>query len=65
MKYKVTCKIEGNYTEKRIECREMTIKDGAYCFWVGEWGETNKLIWAFPVMFTIIELIETTPKEIV
>lgn len=58
VKYTVECKIDGNYTRKQIECREMTINDGAYCFWTGEHGQTNKLIWAFPVMFTIVKRIE-------
>jgi hypothetical protein len=57
-RYKVTCRIENEAWIKTIECREMTIKDGAYCFWTGEYGNTNRLIWSFPVMFTIIEAIE-------
>ena len=54
-KYKVRCHIGNAYTERLIECREMTIKDGSYCFWTGEYGETNKLVYAFPVMYTIVE----------
>ena len=40
-RYKVTCRIETEAWIKTIECREMTIKDGAYCFWTGEYGNTN------------------------
>lgn len=62
-KYRVECKIDGNYTQKQIECREMTIEHGSYCFWTGEYGETNKLLWAFPIIFTIVEgLPETETK---
>ena len=45
-KYKIEC---------RIGDREMTINDGAYCFWTGEYGTTNRLVYAFPVMYTIVE----------
>ena len=55
IKYKVECRIAGEDIEKYIECREMTIKEGSYCFWTGELGATNRLAWAFPIMFTIVE----------
>jgi hypothetical protein len=54
-RYLITCRIENEVWRKDIRCREMTIKDGAYRFWTGEYGTTNRLIWAFPVAFTIIE----------
>jgi hypothetical protein len=54
-KFKIKCQIGSHYTEKLIDCRELTIKDGAYCFWTGEYGTTNKLVYAFPVMYTIVE----------
>lgn len=54
-KFRVECRIEGNFTRKEITCREMTIRDSSYCFWTGEVGETNRLAWAFPIMFTIVE----------
>jgi hypothetical protein len=54
-KYRVHCRIDGNYTQIDIECREMTIEHTSYCFWTGEYGKTNRLEWAFPIMFTIIE----------
>lgn len=54
-RYRVECKIDGNYTRKEIECREMTIEHNAYCFWGGEYGNTNKLLWAFPIMYTIVQ----------
>ena len=53
--YRVHCRMGGHYTQKDIECREMTIKDGSYCFWAGEYGATNRLLWAFPVSRTIVE----------
>jgi len=53
--YRVHCRIDGHYTQKDIECRAMTIEDGAYCFWRGEIGITNTRAWSFPVMFTIVE----------
>lgn len=54
-KYRVECKIDGNYTRKEIECREMTIIHSSYCFWEGEIGTTNRLVYAFPIMFTIVQ----------
>jgi len=64
-KYRVECSIDGNYTSKVIECREMTIDHNSYCFWNGEHGATNRLSWAFPVMCTIVEgLSDTEPTPI-
>jgi hypothetical protein len=60
--YKVKCRIDGDVTVEYIQCREMTIKDGAYCFWEGEYGDTNKLISAYPVMFTIVTNVEDGPR---
>lgn len=57
--YAVFCYIPGCSTQCKISCREMLIRDGAYTFWRGEYGETNKLIACYPVMYTIIELVET------
>ena len=59
--YRVTCKIDSNYTLKEIECREMTREDGAYCFWTGDYGATNRLSWAFPIMFTIVQGLPDSP----
>lgn len=58
--YRVTCKVDGTYTQKTIECREMTIEHNSYCFWDGELGRTNRLLWAFPIMFTIVEGLTDT-----
>lgn len=54
-KYNIKCNINNDVTRKVIECRTMTIEDGAYCFWTGEIGITNKLICSYPIMFTIVE----------
>ena len=54
-KYRVECRIDGIHTIKEIECRSMEIDRGCYCFWTGEIGKTNRLAWAFPIMFTIVE----------
>jgi len=59
-KYSVICRIGDSLIMKTIECREMSIKDGSYCFWSGEYGKTNRLLWAFPIMFTIVEGIHET-----
>ncbi len=56
--YRVECRIDGCQTNMKIQCRELTISNGAYCFWAGEYGETNKLMYAFPVMFTIVENLQ-------
>lgn len=58
VKYKVSCYIPGRLIEDEIECREMTINDGAYTFWEGEYGSTNKIIASYPITFTIIERIK-------
>ncbi len=58
-KYKVVCRIDGSQTVMEIECRELTISNGAYCFWSGEYGQSNKLLYAFPVMFTIVQNLQT------
>lgn len=60
--YRVHCRIEGNYTQKEIKCREMTIEHSAYCFWIGEYGQTNRLAWAFPIMYTIVEGLPDTEQ---
>lgn len=54
-RYKVICKLDGNTYTQFIECREMTIDGGSYLFWEGAYGETNRLMWAFPVSRTIVE----------
>jgi hypothetical protein len=56
--YRVYCKIPGTSVEGTIEAREMTVNEGAYMFWKGEYGETNKLIASYPVAFTIVETVE-------
>jgi hypothetical protein len=60
--YKVTHKHDGNSTVRIIKCREMTIEHGSYCFWTGDHGATNRLAWAFPIMFTIIEGLPDTEE---
>ena len=62
-KFKARCWVGNTYTERIIDCREMTIKDGSYCFWTGEYGTTNKLVYAFPVMYTIVEGIHENETE--
>lgn len=54
VKYNVFCCIPGFSTEEIIECREMTIKEGAYTFWEGGYGEENKIIASYPIAFTVI-----------
>lgn len=54
----VDCHIPGTNVDADIEARELTLNEGAYCFWVGEYGETNKMIYSFPIQYTIITLIE-------
>jgi len=56
--YEFFCYIPGCSTRGKITCREMLIQGSAYTFWRGEYGETNKLIACYPVMYTIIELVE-------
>lgn len=56
--YEFFCYIPGCSTRGKIKCREMLIQGGAYTFWRDEYGETNKLIACYPVMYTIIELVE-------
>lgn len=55
VKYKVFCRLDGISFNEVIECREMTISDGAYTFWVGEYGQDNMIIASYPIMNTIIE----------
>lgn len=61
MKVKVKCKIDGTYWDEIVECHSYFIKEGAYIFCKkGGWGayEYENVIKTFPVMFTIVELIE-------
>ena len=60
--YKVIHKHDGNTTIQKIECREMTVEHSAYCFWIGEYGQTNRLAWAFPIMYTIVEGLPDTEQ---
>ena len=53
--YKVKCYIPGRSIDTTIEAREMTVKDGAYQFWKGNYGSTNELIASYPVVFTVVE----------
>jgi hypothetical protein len=62
-RFKVRCKIDGDVWEQIIECREMTIDHNSYCFWTGDYGATNRLIWAFPAMFTVVEGLEDINPE--
>ncbi len=63
--YRVVHKHDGVSTNQKIECREMTIEHSSYCFWTGAYGATNRLTWAFPIMFTIVEgLPDTETTEI-
>lgn len=58
--YKVNCYIPGqNIITSTIEAREMTVKDGAYQFWKGNYGQTNELIASYPVTFTVVRTAET------
>ena len=59
-RYRVECRIADRLITKQIECREMTIGHNSYCFWTGEIGATNRLVWAFPIMFTIVEGLPDT-----
>jgi hypothetical protein len=61
--YRIMCHIPGTHIETKIEARELTVKDGAYQFWTGEYGETNRLIASYPVGFTVIETEEPAPEE--
>lgn len=53
--YIVNCYIPGQSIRTTIEAREMTVQDGAYQFWKGNYGPTNELIASYPVVFTIVE----------
>jgi hypothetical protein len=55
IKYRVKCYIHGMSETKIIEAREMTVNEGAYMFWKGEYGQTNELVASYPVAFTIIK----------
>ena len=59
-RYRVRHKHDGMKTTQTIECREMTIEHGSYCFWTGCKGTTSRLAWAFPIMFTIVEGLPDT-----
>jgi hypothetical protein len=62
-RYKVRCNVNGHVHEHTIECREMTISHNAYCFWAGEHGDKNRLIYSFPIMFTIVEGLPDVNSE--
>jgi hypothetical protein len=57
-KFKVECYIPGHSWSEIIEAREVTLDEGAYCFWRGEYGETNTLVKSFPIMYSVIETME-------
>lgn len=57
------CHIPGTNINTQIEAREMTVKEGAYQFWAGEYGETRRLIASYPVQFTVVETEEPVPQE--
>jgi hypothetical protein len=56
-KFKVSCYIPGHSWEETIEAREVTMDNGAYLFWRGEYGETNTLVISFPIMYTVVETV--------
>jgi hypothetical protein len=56
--YIVNCYIPGQSIDTTIEAREMTVKDGAYQFWKGKYGQTNELIASYPVAFTVVNAVE-------
>ena len=56
--YIVNCYIPGqSIRTTTIEAREMTVQDGAYQFWKGNYGQTNELIASYPVAFTVVETV--------
>ena len=60
--YKVNCYIPGQSIRTTIEAREMTVQDGAYQFWKGNYGPTNELIASYPVAFTVVEGVLKSEK---
>ena len=62
-KYKVVCHIPGTLAEDIIECRELSIRENCYTFWKGEYGETNELIAAYPIQYTIIKNMKNDKPE--
>lgn len=57
-RWHVDCHRPGSSWTEVVEARELTLNEGAYCFWLGEYGELNRMIKAFPIQSTIIQLIE-------
>ena len=62
--YIVNCYIPGqSIRTTTIEAREMTVQDGAYQFWKGNYGLTNELIASYPVAFTVVEgVLKSEPR---
>ena len=56
-KYKIRFFVEKSYEEKIIECRELSIKENCYTFWIGNFGESNRLVASYPINWTIVEEI--------
>ena len=53
-KFKVESYMPGAYQEKTIECGRLEIRDNCYCFWTAVYGESNRLIAAYPIQYTIV-----------
>jgi hypothetical protein len=53
-KFKVEMHIPGAYEEKIIECGRLEIRENCYCFWTNIYGESNRLIAAYPTQYTIV-----------
>lgn len=58
VKYIITCCFPNHYYTDTIECREMTIKEGAYTFWEGKYGEEYKIIASYPIRSTIVKRVK-------
>lgn len=57
-KFRIFCYLPGHYISEEVECDSITIKDGAYTFWVyGKKGELE-VCYSYPVNFTIVERID-------
>lgn len=42
------------YEEKVIECGRLEIRETCFCFWTNVYGESNRLIAAYPTQYTIV-----------
>lgn len=58
MKYKISCRINGNLNDEEIECSYMRISDGAYTFYERILNTSaHTLIASYPVIFSIVKRI--------